>query len=172
MLNSPTLSIFQHFHAIPLRSPLTPSGSSPDGEPRGFDAFRHLSNTLLPPSGEVPKAMGACQRLSNNVGYTVVLPPQPSGQLPRWGAKRIRRFPSSRKHLASPFGGSAEGNGGMPAAIEQCWIHRSAAPSSHFARNGVSLVFRVASLLKIQFACTSPPGSSPDGEPRTFCLLT
>ena len=34
MLNSPMLSIFQHFHAIPLRSPLTPSGSSPDGEPR------------------------------------------------------------------------------------------------------------------------------------------
>ena len=130
MLNSPTLSIFQHFHAIPLRSPLTPSGSSPDGEPRGFDAFRHLSNTLLPPSGEVPKAMGACQRLSNNVGYTVVLPPQPFGQLPRWGAKRIRRFPSSLKHLASPFGGSAEGNGGMPAVIEQCWIHRSAAPSA------------------------------------------
>ena len=49
----------------------------------------------------------------------------------------------------------------MLAAIEQCWIYRSAAPSSHFARNGVSLDFRVASLLKIQFACTSPPGSSP-----------
>ena len=29
MLNSPMLSIFQHFHAIPLRSPLSPSGSSP-----------------------------------------------------------------------------------------------------------------------------------------------
>ena len=29
MLNSPILSIFQHFHAIPLRSPLSPSGSSP-----------------------------------------------------------------------------------------------------------------------------------------------
>ena len=27
----------------------------------------------------------------------------------------------------------------MPAAIEQCWIYRSAAPSSHFARNGVAL---------------------------------
>ena len=32
---------------------------------------------------------GACQRSSNNVGYTVVLPPQPSGQLPRWGAKNV-----------------------------------------------------------------------------------
>ncbi len=30
---------------------------------------------------------GACQRPSNNAQYTVVLPPQPSGQLPRWGAK-------------------------------------------------------------------------------------
>ena len=53
---------------------------------------------------------GACQRPSNNAQYTVVLPPQPSGQLPRWGAKRLRRFPSSRKYLASPLGGSAEGN--------------------------------------------------------------
>ncbi|MBD8954133.1 MAG: hypothetical protein EGQ71_03745, partial [Dialister sp.] len=34
-------------------------------------------------------AIGACQRPSNNVGYTVVLPPQPSGQLPRWGAKNV-----------------------------------------------------------------------------------
>ncbi len=32
---------------------------------------------------------GACQRPSNNVGYTVVLPLQPSGQLPRWGAKNV-----------------------------------------------------------------------------------
>ena len=32
---------------------------------------------------------GACQRLSNNAQYTVVLPPQPSGQLPRWGAKNV-----------------------------------------------------------------------------------
>ena len=45
--------------------------------------------TCFPPSGEVPKAIGACQRSSNNVGYTVVLPPQPSGQLPRWGAKNV-----------------------------------------------------------------------------------
>nr|DAI03123.1 MAG TPA: hypothetical protein [Caudoviricetes sp.] len=36
MLNSPMLLIFQHFHAIPLRSLLSPSGSSPDGEPRTF----------------------------------------------------------------------------------------------------------------------------------------
>ena len=64
MLNSLMLSIFQHFHAIPLRCPLSPPGSSPDGEPRAFDAFRHLVNTLLPPSGEVPKAIGACQRYS------------------------------------------------------------------------------------------------------------
>ena len=39
--------------------------------------------------------------------------------------------------------------------------YRYVAPSSHFVRNGVSLDFRVASLLKIQFACTSPSGSSP-----------
>ena len=32
---------------------------------------------------------GSSQRPSNNVGYTVVLPPQPSGQLPRWGAKNV-----------------------------------------------------------------------------------
>ena len=44
---------------------------------------------MLPLSGEVPKAIGACQQPSNNVGYTVVLPPQPSGQLPRWGAKNV-----------------------------------------------------------------------------------
>ena len=43
----------------------------------------------ITPSGEVPKAIGACQRLSNNVGYTAVLPPQPFGQLPRWGAKNV-----------------------------------------------------------------------------------
>ena len=35
---------------------------------------------------------GACQRPSNNAQYTVVLPPQPSGQLPRWGAKTFRHF--------------------------------------------------------------------------------
>ena len=39
--------------------------------------------------------------------------------------------------------------------------YRYVAPSSHFIRNGVSLDFCVASLLKIQFACTSPSGSSP-----------
>ena len=64
MLNSPMLSIFQHFQVIPLRSPLSPPGSSPDGDPRGFGAFRHLANALLPPPGEVPKAIGACQRYS------------------------------------------------------------------------------------------------------------
>ena len=32
---------------------------------------------------------GAYQRSSNNVGYTVVLPPQPFGELPRWGAKNV-----------------------------------------------------------------------------------
>ena len=86
-------------------------------------------------------------------------------------AIKLRKSLAAQR-LASPFGGSAEGNGGMPAAIEQCWIYRSAAPSSHFVRNGVSLDFCVASLLKIQFACTTPSGSSPDGEPRTFCRLT
>ena len=39
--------------------------------------------------------------------------------------------------------------------------YRYVAPSSHFVRNGVSLDFRVASLLKIQFAYTTPSGSSP-----------
>ena len=43
--------LFEHFKAF-------------DGEPRGFGAFRHLANILLPPSGEVPKAIGACQRYS------------------------------------------------------------------------------------------------------------
>ena len=32
---------------------------------------------------------GACQRPSNNVGYTVVLPLLPFGELPRWGAKNV-----------------------------------------------------------------------------------
>ena len=36
MLNGLILSITQHLQAIPLRSPLSPSGSSPDGEPRTF----------------------------------------------------------------------------------------------------------------------------------------
>ena len=57
------LSILQKFNTyIDYRypAPLSPSGSSPDGEPRGFGDFRHLANTLLPPSGEVPKAIGAC----------------------------------------------------------------------------------------------------------------
>ena len=70
---------------------------------------------------------------------TATQPPQPFGQLPRWGAKRIRRFSSSRKHLASPFGGSAEGNRGMLAVIEQCGIYRSAAlsaPSGHLLHAG------------------------------------
>ena len=57
MLNSPMLSIFQHFHAIPLRSPLSPSGSSPDGEPRRSAA---LLNSL-------PHAGKACM--------VVALPP-------------------------------------------------------------------------------------------------
>ena len=82
--------------------------------------------------------------------------------------------------LASPFGGSAEGNRGMLAVLRAMLNspmlsisnifrqYRYVAPSSHFVRNGVSLDFRVASLLKIQFACTSPSGSSPDGEPRGF----
>ena len=35
---------------------------------------------------------GACQRPSNNAQYTVVLPHQPSGQLPRWGAKTFCHF--------------------------------------------------------------------------------
>ena len=39
--------------------------------------------------------------------------------------------------------------------------YRYVAPSSHFVRNGVSLDFRVASLLKIQFACTTPFGELP-----------
>ena len=39
--------------------------------------------------------------------------------------------------------------------------YRYVAPSSHFVRNGVSLDFRVASLLKIQFAFTTPFGELP-----------
>ena len=46
-----SMLLFEHFKAF-------------DGEPRGFGAFRHLANILLPPSGEVPKAIGACQRYS------------------------------------------------------------------------------------------------------------
>ena len=51
--------------------------------------FRSVS-TLK--SSETPfraQRNGACQRPSNNAQYTVVLPPQPSGQLPRWGAKNV-----------------------------------------------------------------------------------
>ena len=39
------------------------------------NAIKLRKSLTTPPSGEVPKAIGACQRLSNNVGYTVVLPP-------------------------------------------------------------------------------------------------
>ena len=44
-------------------------------------------------------------------------------------AIKLRKSLATQR-LASPFGGSAEGNRGMPAVIEQCWIYRSAAPSA------------------------------------------
>ena len=71
MLNSPMLSIFQHFHAIPLRSPLISLRSK--WRLTGFSRRFTPKNPV---------------RLHN-----------PFGELPRWGAKRIRRFSSSRKHL-------------------------------------------------------------------------
>ena len=49
----------------------------------------------------------------------------------------------------------------MPEAIEQCWIYRSAAPSSHFARNGVSLDFRVAFTPKNPVRLHKPSGQLP-----------
>ena len=49
--------------------------------------------------------------------------------------------------------------------------YRYVAPSSHFARNGVSLDFRVASLLKIQFACTTPSGELPRWGAKNVLLL-
>ena len=122
MLNSPMLSIFQHLHAIPLRSPLISLRSK--WRLTGFSRRFTPKNPV---------------RLH-----------KPFGQLPRRGAKNVLPL----NLIALPFGGSSEGNRGMPAAIEPCSKYRSAAPSSHFVRNGVSLDFRVASLLKIKFACT------------------
>ena len=100
-----------------------------------------------------------------------ILVSQPS---PLGNAIKLRKSLAAQR-LASPFGGSAEGNRGMPAAIEQCWIYRSAAPSSHFVRNGVSLDFSVATLLKIQFACTYclrhfPRRGKPDVAQLTISL--
>ena len=57
---------------------------------RGKCRRQYVQATLK--SSETPfraQRDGACQRPSSNVGYTVVLPPQPSGQLPRWGAKNV-----------------------------------------------------------------------------------
>ena len=61
MLNSPTLSIFQHFHAIPLRSPLISLRSK--WRLTGFSRRFTPKNPV---------------RLH-----------KPSGQLPRWGAKNV-----------------------------------------------------------------------------------
>ena len=61
MLNSPTLSIFQHFHAIPLRSPLISLRSK--WRLTGFSRRFTPKNPV---------------RLH-----------KPFGQLPRWGAKNI-----------------------------------------------------------------------------------
>ena len=61
MLNSPTLSIFQHFHAIPLRSPLISLRSK--WRLTGFSRRFTPKNPV---------------RLHN-----------PFGELPRWGAKNV-----------------------------------------------------------------------------------
>ena len=61
MLNSPTLSIFQHFHAIPLRSPLISLRSK--WRLTGFSRRFTPKNPV---------------RLH-----------KPFGQLPRWGAKNV-----------------------------------------------------------------------------------
>ena len=46
------LSIFQHFHAIPLRSPLSPSGSSPDGGSNfGCGSSREQAAEVIATSG-------------------------------------------------------------------------------------------------------------------------
>ena len=74
----------------PKRETCSPQtfGHRPIYTSRRFYIFMRR-NDLLPPSGEVPKAIGACQRPSNNAQYTVVLPPLPFGELPRWGAKNV-----------------------------------------------------------------------------------
>ena len=76
MLNSPMLSIFQHFHAIPLRSPLISLRSK--WRLTGFSRRFTPKNPV---------------RLHN-----------PFGQLPRWGAKNvlplnlIASFPAGRAY--------------------------------------------------------------------------
>ena len=76
MLNSPMLSIFQHFHAIPLRSPLISLCSK--WRLTGFSRRFTPKNPV---------------RLHN-----------PFGQLPRWGAKNvlplnlIASFPAGRAY--------------------------------------------------------------------------
>ena len=60
---------------------------------------------------------GACQRPSNNAQYTVVLPPQPSGQLPRWGAKNVLPL----NLIALPrWGGSPAGRIGRGGRQGRC----------------------------------------------------
>ena len=81
---------------------------------------------------------GACQRSSNNVGYTVVLPPQPSGQLPRWGAKNVlplnliafprgegcdTRIPSSKKAAHHPCEPIRSPSTVIPSEAEGSLLH-------------------------------------------------
>ena len=103
---------------------------------------------MLPPSGEVPKAIGACQRPSNNVGYAVVLPPQPSGQLPRWGA-----------------------NNDLPLNIIAlpAWGRETASAALGFFRKHhkcASLSLVLPSLFHTMSALSAPPVSSSRVQPR------
>ena len=54
---------------------------------------------------------GAYQRSSNNAQYTVVLPPQPFGELPRWGAKNV--LPLNLMALRCPAGAAVGFRSGM-----------------------------------------------------------
>ena len=81
---------------------------------------------------------GSSQRPSNNAQYTVVLPPQPFGQLPRWGAKNVlplnlivfprgegcdTRIPSSKQTAHHPCESIRSLSTVIPSAAEGSLLH-------------------------------------------------
>ena len=86
----------------------------------------------------IAEMTGSSQRPSNNAQYTVVLPPQPSGQLPRWGAKNVlplnlivfprgegcdTRIPSAKQTAHHPCESIRSLSTVIPSAAEGSLLH-------------------------------------------------
>ena len=110
MLNSPMLSIFQHFHAIPLRSPLISLRSK-------------------------WRLTGFLRRFTPKNPVRLY---KPFGQLPRWGAKNVlplnlivfprgegcdTRIPSSKQTAYHPCESIRSPNTVIPSAAEGSLLH-------------------------------------------------